>query len=174
MCIEEMVKTQGGKVIRTKVGDIYLSEAIKKQKAIFGGEPCGAWIHPQFHCCPDGILSSILLLKALDEENQTLKELIAETPKYLTLRKNLKYNNEAKPKIVQLVGENFRQFYSKRAEVTRVDGVRISLKDGWILIRASGTEPLVRLTVEGESLKAANKIMEKGVRLVEQSAGKVN
>jgi phosphoglucosamine mutase len=173
MCIEEMVQPHGGKVIRTRVGDIYISEVVRKQKAIFGGEPCGAWIHPQFHYCPDGILSSVLLLKALDQEGKTLGELIAETPKYPTLRKNFRCSNEAKLKTMQLVGKDFPQFYPKRAEVTRVDGVRISLEDGWILIRASGTEPLIRLTAEGESLKAANRIMEKGIRLVEQSAGKV-
>jgi phosphoglucosamine mutase len=174
MCIEKMVEPQGGKVIRTRVGDIHLSEAIKKQKAIFGGEPCGAWIHPQFHYCPDGILSSVLLLKALDDRYKTLKELVAEIPKYPTLRKNIKCSNETKHKTVQKIGENFTQFYPKHAEVSRVDGVRISLEDGWILIRASGTEPLIRLTAEGESLKAANKIMEKGIKLVEQFAGKVN
>lgn len=174
MCIEKMVEPHGGKVIRTKVGDIYLSEVIKKQKAIFGGEPCGAWIHPQFHYCPDGILSSVLLLKALDDQDKTLKELVAETPKYPTLRKNIKCSNETKHKAVQKIGENFTQFYPKHAEVSRVDGVRISLEDGWILIRASGTEPLIRLTAEGESLKAANKIMEKGVKLVEQFTRKVN
>ena len=51
--------------------------------------------------------------------------------------------------------------------------IRLSLEDGWILIRASGTEPVIRLTVEGESLRTAKKIMEKGIMLVEQSAGKV-
>ncbi|MEM3703202.1 MAG: phosphoglucosamine mutase, partial [Candidatus Bathyarchaeia archaeon] len=54
MCVEKMVEPRGGKVVRTKVGDIYVAEAIKKFNAVFGGEPCGAWIHPQFHYCPDG------------------------------------------------------------------------------------------------------------------------
>jgi phosphoglucosamine mutase len=51
--------------------------------------------------------------------------------------------------------------------------MRISLKDGWILIRASGTEPLVRLTVEGESLKTARNIMQEGIKLVKQFVRKV-
>jgi phosphoglucosamine mutase len=64
MCVETMVQAEGGKVIRTKVGDIYVSEAIKRSGAIFGGEPCGAWVHPQHHYCPDGLLSAALMLKA--------------------------------------------------------------------------------------------------------------
>jgi phosphoglucosamine mutase len=162
-----------GKVLRTKVGDIYLSEAIKKQKAIFGGEPCGAWIHPQFHYCPDGILSSALLLKALDEEGKKLTELISETPRYETLRKNMTCNNEAKHEVIEKIGENFERAFPGNTELSTVDGVRLSLEDGWILIRASGTEPVIRLTVEGESLRTAKKIMEKGVMLVKQSAGEV-
>ena len=173
MCVEKMVEPHGGRVVRTKVGDIYLSEAIKRQNAIFGGEPCGAWIHPQFHYCPDGILSSALLLKALDEEDKKLTELISETPKYETLRKNMTCNNDAKYRVVKKIGEDFRQVFPGNTELSRVDGVRLSLEDGWILIRASGTEPVIRLTVEGESLRTAKKIMEKGVMLVEQSAGKV-
>ena len=68
MCIEKMTEPHNGKVIRTKVGDVHIAIAIKKHIAIFGGEPCGAWIHPNFHYCPDGILSSILILKTLEEE----------------------------------------------------------------------------------------------------------
>ncbi|MGA3191673.1 MAG: phosphoglucosamine mutase [Candidatus Bathyarchaeia archaeon] len=173
MCVEKMVELHGGRVLRTRVGDIYVSEAIKKQNAIFGGEPCGAWIHPQFHYCPDGMLSSALLLKALDEEDKKLTELISETPRYETLRENITCSDEAKYRVVKKVSEDFRQVFPEDMELSRVDGVRLSLADGWILVRASGTEPVIRLTVEGESLRTTKKIMEKGVSLVEQSAGKV-
>jgi phosphomannomutase len=67
----------------------------------------------------------------------------------------------------------FTQVFPENTELSTVDGVRLSLEDGWIFIRASGTEPVIRLTVKGESLRTAKKIMEKGVMLVEQSAGKV-
>jgi phosphomannomutase len=52
---------------------------MKKRNAIFGREPCGAWIHPQFSYCPDGILSSALFLEALEEESKSLAEFIVES-----------------------------------------------------------------------------------------------
>jgi len=173
MCIEKMVEKHGGKVVRTKVGDIYISETMKKHKAIFGGEPCGAWIHPQFHYCPDGILSSVLLLKALEDESRSLGQMISKIPQYPTLRENITCRNETRYKIVESVGNKLKSIFPEHKELSRVDGVRLSLENGWILIRPSGTEPIVRLTVEGESLKAAKEIMEKGATLVRKLAGKV-
>lgn len=174
MCIEKMVNEHGGKVVRTKVGDVYLSEAMKKHDAIFGGEPCGAWIHPQFHYCPDGILSSALLLKALDDEDKSLAELVAETPQYPTLRENVTCRNELKYKVVEDVGKDLKSIFPGYRELSTVDGFRLSLENGWILVRASGTEPVVRLTVEGESLKAAKEIMEKGAISIRNSLGRCN
>lgn len=174
MCIEKMVNTYGGKVVRTKVGDVYVSEAMKKHGAIFGGEPCGAWVHPQFHYCPDGILSSALLLKALDHEDESLAELVAEAPQYPTLRENVTCGNELKYKIVEEVGKDLKSIFPRYKELSTVDGVRLSLENGWVLVRASGTEPVVRLTVEGESLKAAKEIMEKGSISIKNSLGRCN
>jgi phosphoglucosamine mutase len=154
--------------VRTKVGDVYVAEVIKRHNAIFGGEPCGAWIHPQFHYCPDGILSSVMLLKALEDENKSLSEFIAETPRYQTLRENMACKNKVKHKVVEKVGKGLKAVFPAYEEYSTVDGVRLALRNGWILVRASGTEPLVRLTVEGESLKAAKEILRKGVMLVKE------
>jgi len=96
MCVETMANTQGGKVIRTKVGDIYVSEAIKQTGAVFGGEPCGAWVHPKHHYCPDGPLSAALMLKALEEEKQEFKQFISSVPEYITRRENISCKNERK------------------------------------------------------------------------------
>jgi phosphoglucosamine mutase len=171
MCIEKMVEAQGGKVIRTMVGDVYVSEAIKKHKAIFGGEPCGAWIHPRLHYCPDGILSSALLLEALEDEDETLSRFVSRTPQYQTIRENIACKNEAKYKVVETVGEELKSAFPRYKEFSDVDGVRLALEKSWVLVRASGTEPLIRLTVEGESLKAAKEIMKESMRLVRKLVG---
>ncbi|MEM2439784.1 MAG: phosphoglucosamine mutase [Candidatus Bathyarchaeia archaeon] len=166
MCVERMVEPLGGKVVRTRVGDVYVAEAVKKFGAVFGGEPCGAWIHPQHHYCPDGILSFALLLKALEDENKKLSEFVADVPAFQILRKNIRCRNEIKQAIVEKVASRLKASFPNYKDVSTVDGVRLALEDGWVLVRASGTEPLVRLTVEGESLKVAEEIMEKAVNVI--------
>jgi phosphoglucosamine mutase len=168
MCVETMVQAQGGKVIRTKVGDIYVSEAIKESGAVFGGEPCGAWVHPKHHFCPDGPLSAALMLMALEKENTTLSQFISEVPEYVTKRENIICKNEQKYKIVEKIGGVLKSAFPNYLDFSTIDGVRLALKEGWLLIRASGTEPLVRLTVEGESLSVANNITQKANALIKK------
>jgi len=166
MCIERVVERVGGRVSRTKVGDVYVARAVKELGAVFGGEPCGAWIHPYIHYCPDGILSAALLLKALEDEGKRLSEFVSNIPAFPVLRKNIPCKNEVKHDAIGVLEERLKASFPEHVGVSTVDGVRLALENGWVLVRASGTEPLIRLTVEGESLKAAEEIMEKTASVV--------
>jgi phosphoglucosamine mutase len=173
MCVEKMVEAEGGKVVRSRVGDVYVSEAMKRVKAVFGGEPCGAWVHPRYHYCPDGPLSAVLSLNALEELKQNASEFVAEVPEYVTLRESLACRNDLKRQAVAEIERTIKMVFPAYTDFSTVDGVRLALQNGWLLIRASGTEPLMRITVEGESLKAAREIMEKGKALVKKHIGDV-
>jgi len=174
MCFEKMVKPCGGRVIRTKVGDVYVAATVKGNKAIFGGEPCGAWIHPQYHFCPDGVLSSVLLLKTLEEKNKPLSFLVSEIPHYFLIRKEVTCPNNIKSKVVKNLKNALPMIFPEIYEKSMVDGMRLTLKDGWILIRASGTEPIMRLTVETESKEKTKEIMNKGLKLIKQLIKEAN
>lgn len=166
MCVETMAERYGGKVVRTRVGDIYVSEAIKRCGALFGGEPCGAWVHPQIHLCPDGPLSAVLFLKALEDEGKTVSEFIGEVPEYITMRENVVCKNEQKYVLVEKLDSALKSEFSAYTDFSNVDGARLTLKNGWLLVRASGTEPLIRLTVEGESQEVAKDITQKATALI--------
>ena len=84
------------------------------------------------------------------------------------MRENIAGKNELKHKAVASVERILKSAFPEYTDFSTVDGVRVALKNGWLLIRASGTEPLIRLTVEGESLKAAEDIMSKGTALVKE------
>jgi phosphoglucosamine mutase len=166
MCVETMAEKYGGKVVRTRVGDIYVSEAVKRDAAVFGGEPCGAWVHPQFHLCPDGPLSAALFLAALEAEGKKVSEFIGEVPEYITMRENIACKNEQKYKLVEKLGDALKAEFPAYTDFSTVDGARLALKNGWLLVRASGTEPLIRLTVEGESSQAAKDITQMATALI--------
>ncbi len=169
MCFERMVEPLRGKVVRTRVGDVEVAAAVKEHKAVFGGEPCGAWIHPRHHYCPDGILSSALLLKALEDENKTISSLVSEVPFYPILREKLPCPNRAKSVVMEDLEKTLPALYPETEEKLTIDGMRLTLKNGWILVRPSGTEPLIRITAEAESVKEAESIMEKGLKQVKKS-----
>jgi len=168
MCIEKMVKQYNGKVERTRVGDVNVAAAIRDCKAIFGGEPCGAWIHPKYHYCPDGILSSILLFKALEEEDTSLSKFVSKAPEYPMIRENVTCPNNIKSKVINELEKTVDSTFPKIREKLTIDGLCITLKNVWVLIRASGTEPLIRITVEAESVNEAKETMEKGIKLVKK------
>jgi len=171
MCVDTMVQAEGGKVLRSKVGDVWLSEAIQESKSVFGGEPCGAWVHPQHHLCPDGPLSAALFLKALEETEKTAAEFVARVPEYMTVRENIACKNELKAKAIVGIAETIKKAFPTYIAFSNIDGIRLALDTGWILIRPSGTEPFIRLTVEGQSLKVAKDIMAKGKAIVENHIG---
>jgi phosphoglucosamine mutase len=167
MCVESMVECLSGKVVRTRVGDVYISEAIASNGAVFGGEPCGAWVHPLQHFCPDGPLSAALFLKALEAEGLSVSEFIGKVPKYVTVRENVKCLNEVKAKTVVAIATVLKDEFSHSYTVfSDIDGVRLAFKNGWLLIRASGTEPLIRITVEGESDVVAKELMNRAAVLI--------
>lgn len=165
MCIERMVEAVGGKVVRTKVGDVYISQTIQQLGAVFGGEPCGAWVHPKHHYCPDGPLSAILVLNALENMGKSMSEFI-KVPQFITLREKMKCENDLKKPVINTIAKNIKNAFPLFKDFSTVDGVRLALKEGWLLIRASGTEPIIRVTVEGESPEAAQELMEKGKNVV--------
>ncbi|MDR0318851.1 MAG: phosphoglucosamine mutase [Nitrososphaerota archaeon] len=167
MCVESMVECLAGSVVRTRVGDIYISEAIERDGAVFGGEPCGAWVHPLQHYCPDGPLSAMLFLKALEFEGQSVSEFVDKVPKYMTLRENIKCPNEKKADTITALSAMLKDtFCNSNTDFSDIDGLRLAFKDGWLLIRASGTEPLIRITVEGKSDEVANELMYKATDLI--------
>jgi phosphoglucosamine mutase len=171
MSIDDIVREAGGTVVRTPVGDAFITEAMEKHGAVFGGEPVGSWVTPEAHMCPDGVLSALKLMEALKETGLGLTEFAGRAPEYSIEQAKVECPNTKKQPAMQRVADGYRGVFGEVVGVSTVDGVRLDLGDGWVLIRPSGTEPLIRLTAEGRDAGKARTLMEKGKTLVRHVLG---
>lgn len=166
MCVEETVAEAGGSAVRTRVGDVSIAEAVRRRKAVFGGEPVGAWIHPEVHLCPDGVLSALKLMEALEAEEKTLSEFVEGVPEYPLLRSKVDCPNQRKTETMRAISARYRDAFGEVLSASTIDGIRLDLEDGWTLIRPSGTEPVIRITVEARNMRMAEELMERSRRFV--------
>lgn len=151
LSVQEAIEMRGGKVVWTKVGDANVAEAIIRTKALFGGEPSGAWIHPNYHLCPDGILSAVLTMKAVEQTKASVHEFFSKVPTYPIKRGKISCSNNLKAKVMRDLASDLPKALGGKPKITELDGVRIQVPSGWLLVRPSGTEPAIRLTAEARS-----------------------
>lgn len=168
MNVDDMVKEAGGKIVRTQVGDAFITEAMAQHGAVFGGEPVGAWVFPEHHMCPAGVMGALKILEALEETGKSIEEFISAAPEYPLDRAKLGCEEAQKARVMTLIAEGYQDAYRKVNSVSTVDGVRLEMDNGWALIRPSGTEPLIRITVEGRTVKDVEDIMDRGRLLVKK------
>jgi phosphoglucosamine mutase len=171
-------------VERTPVGDVYVAAAASRPGVAFGGEPSGAWIWPTETLCPDGPLAACKLAALAARE--PLAERAASIETYPIRRENVRTDEKdavvagVRAAVAGAESEGPPGEHGDRrdgsggvpadAEVDSLDGVRVGLDDGWFLIRASGTQPLVRLTAEARSPDRAHELLHRARALVERAS----
>jgi phosphoglucosamine mutase len=153
----------GADVVRTRVGDVFVAEQARDDGVVFGGEPSGAWIWPTHTPAPDGVLAAARLAALIDTDGP-LSTQVATLEQYPIRRDNIETQN--KQAVMRTVTETILDRYDEEA-VQQLDGVRIEEPQGWILIRASGTQPLVRVTAEGTTDEEADELCSEARALVE-------
>ena len=148
MVIDEIAEVQ-----RTPVGDTQVSARLREW-GDFGGEPSGAWIFPDHSLCPDGIYAAALFCEMVSEWD--VAEELDGIPRYPIVR-------ESRP------CDDAEGTLWRLGAASPTDGIRRDEEDGWFLIRASGTEPKVRITAEGRTPEAAGRLAEKARGMLERA-----
>ncbi len=152
----------GISIRRTKIGDTWVSEELKKG-GDFGGEAAGAWIFPKFSLCPDGIYAAARIA-ALVSKHQ-LSRLADTVPSYPLLRGSVSSVGVSIPVLEsKLLGLKPRSY-------CKDDGLKVNLKYGWLLLRTSGTEPKIRITAEAKTEKAAREYFDLALKAIKNSTG---
>ena len=166
LCMDESVK---GEVLRTPVGDVNVAEVIIERDAAFGGEPSGTWLHPDFCMCPDGILSGLRMAEIVSRDGK-LSELLAQIPQYPNIREKITCSKEAKVKVMENMEDLLRDAFDDIVDVNSLDGVRLTFSDdSWVLVRPSGTEDYIRITLESRDAQRAEDIKESCVKIINEN-----
>jgi phosphoglucosamine mutase len=150
--LDEALAAHCGKVVRTKVGDRYVIEEMISRKSNLGGEQSGHIIFRDFTTTGDGIISALQILRIMHKTGQPLSKLKTCLKKFPQAQRNLVV--KSKPPI-----EELREVVKLRDEIERE-----LAGQGRVLLRYSGTEPKIRLLIEGRELdkidKQANRIAD--------------
>jgi len=160
-CVDDAIADHGGRVTRTKVGDVFVAEAATRDVVVFGGEPSGAWIWPEETLCPDGSLAAVKLAAMVATED-SLAAQVDGIDTYPIRRESVDVDN--KRAVMERVADGLKADYD---DVTTVDGVRVGTATGWVLVRPSGTQPLIRVTAEADTDDAADRLAADAVERIE-------
>jgi phosphomannomutase len=158
------------KLFETAVGFKYICELMTTEKIIIGGEESGG-LGTILHIPErDGIFNGMLLLEIMAAEKKSLKalcdELDEEFGPHKYMRRDVKVTQQVKDAILAACKTEPKTIGKfKVLDINRKDGFKFIVENGWLLIRASGTEPLIRFYAEAESLAKVNELLDEGQKL---------
>jgi len=152
MAVDDTVDVE---VVRTRVGDVFVSEEVKRTEADFGGEPSGTWIFPDQTYCPDGILAAARIVEIASSEK--LSKVRESIPRYPTLRAAFEYDLKSRDEILDRLRDEMTAIDCD--ELLTLDGYRLLFEDGWTLVRPSGTEPKIRVVAEARRAERAEELL---------------
>jgi phosphoglucosamine mutase len=147
-----LMEDRGVRVVTTDVGDRYVAEALRREGGVLGGEQSGHLIYLRGHTTGDGLVAALLLCRAIVESGRTLADLVAEMPKFPQAKLNVPVRSkEISPAL--------------RTEIDALAGA------GRVVVRPSGTEPVVRVLAEAETEEKASNLCARIAALVSRELG---
>ena len=153
--IDDIAKKYGVKVMRTKIGEVNVSEKMKETKSVIGGEGNGGVIYPAVGYGRDSIAGIGLILNYLASSNKKVSELVNAIPKYVIIKDRIELSDAGK---INSLIKKVKERYSSE-KINDMDGIKIDFPDSWVHIRPSNTEPIVRVIAEAKSAEAGNKLI---------------
>jgi phosphomannomutase len=154
--VDRVAARHGVSVVRTPVGQAFISEAILEHKAALGGEGNGGVAVPEVQPTHDSAAAIALLLEHLARTGQRLSQLVAALPVLAVHKLAL----AVPPRLLYSALSEFREALGEvaGASVDQTDGVKVTWPDGWVHVRASNTQSLVRVIAEAEDAARAQEL----------------
>ena len=144
--VPETIERRGGRPIRTRVGHSYIKATMRQEDAVFGGEHSGHFYFRDNWYADSGLIALLTVLELVSEANRPLSEVLAPLD---TRVRSGEINSEVKDPAATVTAVE-REMVAQGAEIDHLDGLTAQFSDRWFNLRASNTQPLLRLNVEAD------------------------
>jgi phosphomannomutase len=128
---------------RSKIGEANVTERMRADRAVIGGEGNGGVIYPHINFGRDSLVGMALILHLLASTGRRVSDLVSDLPPYRMIKEKITCLSSRIPDVLRMV----RRDFAERPLDTR-DGVKVTVDDGWFLVRGSNTEPIIRVVAE--------------------------
>jgi phosphomannomutase/phosphoglucomutase len=163
--IESIAKESDSQVIRTRVGSVEVSRKMIPINGLIGFEENGGFMYGPHNQVRDGAMTLALVLDLLSKSEKTLSELVSELPSSFTTKDKIKCSKDEAQKIILALKE-------ENPDADTTDGIKIIFDTkNWLMVRPSGTEPIIRIYAEGDSQENLNKIMSENLQKIKLILG---
>lgn len=167
--LEDVVEAAGQKLVRAAVGEINVARRMEKETAVIGGEGNGGVILPDVHLTRDSAVATALVLQLLLETGSSVQDLVDAQPAYIIVKDKL-------PRDAGSLDQAYARLESglNAPEADRQDGLRLSWpqEKRWVHLRASGTEPILRIIAEAPDERGARELVERARSALGVGVGK--
>ncbi len=153
--VTEQLTSLGYKIKQIQVGHTFLTLHAKKEQALLGIESSGHIVIPSYFLFDDALIVPLKIAEIINRTTKPLKELRGSIPMYPRRKLEINCSDNVKFEVIKQLSILSRKEYDK---VNTMDGVQITLKEGRVLIRASNTSPIIRLTIEADNQKEVNNL----------------
>ena len=150
--LRDITNSHNGNYQASAVGEVNVVEKMKATNAVIGGEGNGGVIYPELHYGRDALIGVGLFLTQLAERKISAKQLRDSYPNYFISKNKIKLTPEIDvDAILSILAEKY-----KKEKITTIDGLKIDFSEGWVHLRKSNTEHIIRIYAESEGKKKAN------------------
>jgi phosphomannomutase len=150
--LRDITNSHNGNYQASAVGEVNVVEKMKAINAVIGGEGNGGIIYPELHYGRDALIGVALFLTQLAERKISVKQLRDSYPNYFISKNKIELTPEIDvDAILSALAEKY-----KKEKITTIDGLKIDFSEGWVHLRKSNTEPIIRIYAESEGEEKAN------------------
>ncbi|HWF88492.1 MAG TPA: hypothetical protein VN659_06635, partial [Pyrinomonadaceae bacterium] len=155
--VDIIAARRGGSVVRVPVGQAYISEGLIEHNGVLGGEGSGGITMPEVHLTHDSAAAIGLILEHMAITGERISDLVAALPRLVIL----KHNVDVEPHRLYSVLQEFRAVLEQEGlEIDATDGIKVTLPDGWVHVRGSNTESMIRIIVEAPEDRSARELLD--------------